>query len=226
MHNLQKFAGVSAICEAIIYIAAFVYFGAYWSFPSEGSALEKMTYLAEHQLLFSCVYFVIYVVFGVLLAVLGVGLNEKLQTNNALVKIGSVFGFVWVVLVIASGMLANIGLNHALSLMEINSEKAFELWRIVSVLVESLGGGNELVGGLWVLLISIAALQAKVFSKGLNYLGLVVGTAGIATVYPEQLFTEIFGVTQIIWFSWLGLVMFSQSHASKVIQPVTKTLTD
>jgi len=215
MNNLQKVAGVSAIFEALIYIVAFVYFGAFWAYPSEGTASEKMAYLAENQFVFSMIYFLMYAVFGIFLAVLVVGLYEKLKlTNDPIVKVGSIFGVVWVVLVIASGMLANIGLSHAINLMDLSAEKAFDMWRIISVLIESLGGGNELVGGLWVLLISLAALKANEFPRGLNYLGLIVGVSGIATIYPDIVFTEIFGITQIIWFFWLGISMLGQSNVN------------
>ena len=95
--------------------------------------------------------------------------------------------------------------------MELSVEKAFDMWSIIAVITESLGGGNEIVGGLWVLLISIAALNARVFPRGLNYLGIVVGISGVATIYPEDTITEIFGVTQIAWFIWLGIVMMRQS---------------
>lgn len=218
MNKLQKLAGASAIFEALIYIVAFVYFGAFWAYPTEGSPLEKMTYLAENQLAFSTIYFLIYVVFGICLSVLVVGLYEKLKsTNNPLVKVGSVFGFVWVVLVIASGMLANIGLSHAIDLMDLSAEKAFDMWRIMTVLIESLGGGNELVGGLWVLLISLASLKAEKFPRGLCLLGIAVGISGVATVYPAEVLTEIFGVTQIIWFIWLGMSMLRQSGANNSI---------
>ncbi|MFK5949153.1 MAG: hypothetical protein QM500_10350 [Methylococcales bacterium] len=227
MNNLQKIAGVSAIFEALIYIVAFVYFGAFGAYPYEATASEKMAYLAENQFVFSMIYFLMYAVFGIFLAVLVVGLYEKLKlTNDPIIKVGSVFGVVWVVLVIASGMLANIGLSHAINLMDLSSEKAFDMWRMISVLIESLGGGNELVGGLWVLLVSIAALKAEEFPRGLNYLGIIVGVSGIATIYPDEVFTEIFGVTQIIWFFWLGIVMLGQSNANKSIQPTANASAD
>lgn len=217
MDRFQKFVGAAAWIEALIYVFAFVYFGAFWAYPSEGSASEKMTYLAENQFSFSMMYFLMYVVFGVFLSVLVVGLFEKLEsTNDPLVKIGSVFGFVWVVLVIASGMLANIGLVHAVELMDQSAEKAFDMWRVVTVIIESLGGGNELVGGLWVLLLSLAALKATVFPRGLNYLGISVGCAGISTIYPAEVLNEIFGITQVLWFFWLGVSMLGQHSTSKL----------
>jgi Domain of unknown function (DUF4386) len=224
MKSLQKLAGISAISEGLIYILAFVYFGAFWSYSVDGSPAEKMTHLAENQLLFSMVYFLMYVVFGVLLAVLVIGLYERLKyTNNPVVIIGSLFGVIWVGLVIASGMISNIGLAHAIDLMDTNPEKALDMWIIVSVITESIGGGNELVGGLWVLLISVAAIQEGWLPRILNYLGCLVGIAGIATIYPDELFTEIFGVSQIVWFIWLGLWLLSQEDTNKSIQPTAQS---
>jgi hypothetical protein len=116
-------------------------------------------------------------------------------------------------------MISNIGLAHAIDLMEASPEKALDMWTTVSVITESIGGGNELVGGLWVLLISAAAIQEGWLPRRLNYLGYFVGIAGIATIYPDELFTEIFGVSQIVWFIWLGICLLTQENANKSIQP-------
>ena len=51
---------------------------------------------------------------------------------------------------------------------------AHSFWLAVNVLVSGLGGGNEIAGGLWVLLASWAAMSAQALPKALNYLGLVV----------------------------------------------------
>ena len=218
MKGLQKLAGISAISEGLIYIVAFVYFGVFWSYPTDGSSIEKMGYMAENQLQFSLMYFLMYVVFGVLLGVLVTGLRERLkQPHNPLVTIGSLFGAIWVALVIASGMISNIGLAYAIDLMETDPSKALDMWTIISVVTESIGGGNELVGGLWVLLISVAAMQEGWLPRKLNYLGYLVGIAGIATIYPHELFTEIFGVSQIVWFIWLGIFLLTQNEDNKSI---------
>lgn len=53
-----------------------------------------------------------YVIFGVFLAVLVLALHERLKIKApALSQISSVFGLVWVGLIIATGMIANIGLG-------------------------------------------------------------------------------------------------------------------
>ncbi|MEZ8825872.1 hypothetical protein AB6E04_16055, partial [Vibrio amylolyticus] len=68
---------------------------------------------------------------------------------------------------------------------------------------------------LWVLLLSLAALKATIFPRGLNYLGISVGCAGISTIYPAEVLTEIFGITQVLWFFWLGLSMLGQRSTNK-----------
>lgn len=213
MTGLRVPAGWSAILLGLIYVAAFVYFGAFFAYPAGGSPADKMRFLADHQLAVSVVYFSIYVLFGVLLAVLVVGLHEILKkAGPALAALASVFGVVWVGLVIASGMIYTIGLDQAVGLLEEGPDPAFALWRTISVIGNSLGGGNEIVGGLWVLLVSLVALQASMLSRWLNYLGCLVGLAGIATVYPAEIFTMIFGLSQIAWFIWLGVAILNSNN--------------
>lgn len=216
MKGMDRVAGISAICMGFLYVAAFLFFGFFWAFPSVGSPAEKMIFLEENQFQFSVVYTFMYLVFGIFLGCLVVGLYERLKRKNrAITAVGFLFGAVWVGLVIASGMIANIGLSYAIGIMEISLEKAFDTWGIIYLMVESLGGGNELVGGLWVLLISIVGLQEKVFPRPLNFLGLLVGIAGIATIYPDDIFTEIFGITQIGWFIWIGISLLRGESSSQ-----------
>ena len=214
MSALRLPSGYSAILLGLIYIAAFVYFGAFFSYPVSGAPEEKMRFLSDHQLEVSVVYFSIYVLFGVLLAILVVGVHEILKdASPPVASLASIFGVVWVGLVIASGMIYTVGLDQSVRLLDESPDTAFSLWRTVSVVAISLGGGNEIVGGVWVLSVSLAALKAVVLSRMLNYLGCFVGIAGIATIYPEELFTAVFGLSQIIWFIWLGLVILRSDSA-------------
>ena len=214
MSALRLPSGFSAILLGLIYVAAFVYFGAFFSYPVSGAPEEKMRFLSDHQLEVSVVYFSIYVLFGVLLAILVVGVHEILKNASPPVaSLASIFGVVWVGLVIASGMIYTVGLDQSVRLLDESPDTAFSLWRTVSVVANSLGGGNEIVGGLWVLSVSLAALKSVVLSRMLNYLGCFVGIAGIATIYPEELFTAVFGLSQIIWFIWLGVVILGSDSA-------------
>jgi prepilin signal peptidase PulO-like enzyme (type II secretory pathway) len=87
------------------------------------------------------------------------------------------------------------------------------LWLAISTVQEALGGGNEIVGGLWVLLLSWAALRTDKLQKVLNYLGVLVGLAGILTVAPNfDVLMDVFGLGQIVWFAWLGIFMLREDR--------------
>ena len=208
MSNLQRIGGIAALCKAAIYISAFIFFGAFWDYPTSADDAQKLIFLTNNQVVLSIVNLTMYVAFGLLLAVLVLAIHERMKNKaTVLSQMASVFGIVWVGLVIASGMIANVGLDAVIDLSAKNAEQAMALWVIINTIVEGLGGGNEVVGGLWVLLLSIAGLKINEFPKLLNYLGLFIGSVGIFTIYPAEILTEIFGLGQIIWFSWLGIAM-------------------
>ena len=218
MRQLQIFSGISAIGEGLIYVIAFLYFGAFFEFPHNGDSAQIVAFLRENQFSFSAITFLMYIAFGCLLSVLVIGIYQQLKDKClALMQVATLFGAVWVGLVIASGMISNIGLDAALNSTIESPERELEIWGIISIIVESLGGGNELIGGLWVFLLSISAIKAKEFPPQLNYLGVLVGAAGISTIYPAEILTEIFGVTQIIWFVWLGIVMIRSPQANNTL---------
>jgi hypothetical protein len=208
VNNLQKIGGVAALFEAAIYISAFVFFGAFWDYPVSADDAQKFIFLANNQIILSIVNLTMYVVFGLFLAVLVLVIHQRMKTKApVLSQMASVFGIIWVGLVIASGMIANVGLGAVIDLSAKNAEQAMTLWVVINTIVEGLGGGNEVVGGLWVLLLSVAGLKIIELPKLLNCLGLFIGSVGILTIYPAEILTEIFGLGQILWFSWLGMAM-------------------
>ncbi|WP_299789554.1 DUF4386 family protein [uncultured Shewanella sp.] len=212
MNNLQKMGGVAALFEAVIYISAFVFFGAIWEYPANVNAVQEFTFLSDNQLTLSLLNLAMYVLFGIFLAVLVLALYQRVKDRApTLAQLASLFGIVWVGLVIASGMIANIGLEAAIEISAKDPEQAMTLLLIINTIVEALGGGNEIVGGLWVLLLSVAALRANELPKILNYLGMFIGLVGILTLYPAEILTEVFGLGQILWFAWLGKVLLVDS---------------
>jgi len=223
MSKLQKLGGFASIFEAVTYIGAFIYFGAFLAFPSSGDVAGKLAFLEQNHLGLALSNLVLYVFFGVALAVLVLATHERVSPKQtSLMKVASLFGYLWVGLVIAAGMIGNISLEVVIKLAEADQTMARTVWLATDAVVEGIGGGNELVGGIWVLLLSVAAIKANELSKGVNYLGLFVGAAGISTIYPASLLTEIFGLSQIVWFIYLGVVMIKQSS----VQSESATATD
>ena len=78
-----------------------------------------------------------------------------------------------------------------------------------------IGGGVEVVGGLWVLGISAAALRSRaVLPNSINLLGLVVGVCGAVTIVPVlSEMGAVFGLLQIVWFVGVGIVLLRAKDA-------------
>jgi hypothetical protein len=60
-------------------------------------------------------------------------------------------------------------------------------------------------------------LRKGEFSRVLNYLGVVVGVAGIISIVPAlaEIFIYIFALGQIVWFIWLGIAMLRSNPSKK-----------
>ncbi|MEE4295604.1 MAG: DUF4386 family protein [Wenzhouxiangella sp.] len=214
----MKPGAYAAIVQAICYIFGFALLMTIMN-PgnTEGwSQLQKLDFILEREHIFQLWNFVIYVVFGVALVVLAVVLHRLLNSNNSLwMMIATPFGLIWAGLVIASGMIASIGLEAVSDLHPANPEAATQLWTTVGVLQNGLGGGVELVGGVWIFLISIWSLRSKrLLPTVLNWLGMLAGIAGILTVVPGlSALGAVFGLIQIIWFLWIGVVLLKSEQA-------------
>ncbi|MGL4476001.1 MAG: hypothetical protein ACRCT7_16330 [Shewanella sp.] len=217
--TLQKVGGIAAIIEALAYIIGFVVMGTILN-PgnTDGwSQAQKLSFILDKHIIFQSWILFIYVIFGLVLVVLAVALHERLQgdakrndrsNDSALMPIATVFGVIWAGLVIASGMITSIGLDTVAKLYVMDVEQAVALWAAIGVVQQGLGGGVEIVGGLWVLLISVAVLRSCALPRLLGYLGMVVGVAGILTLAPPLSdLGVIFGLGQIVWFSWIGILM-------------------
>ncbi len=207
--TFQKVGGYCSIVLGLIYITAFIIYGGILEYPhSEATDIDKFNFLSDNYLILSIINLISYVLFGILLAVLVVSLHQK--TKHYLPNLSmltSVFGIIWVGLVLASGMIANIGLTTIVEIGVNDPQKAMSIWSSIVVVTEGLGGGNEIVGGLWVLLLTIIAFKNSLFSKAIRFLGFLVGFAGILTIIPLDIFKEIFGISQIVWFVWIGILM-------------------
>ena len=224
MNKLQKWGGVAALYEALAYIIGFVGFIAVVNVGGITDPLEKVAAIVENQGLLTALHLIVYVAWGASLVVLSLALHDRLDgKRSALARTATVFGIIWSVLVIASGMIYNVGMETAVSLHAANPEQAATVWLAIESVFNGLGGGVEVVGGIWVLLLSAAALGNGSLSRAFNYFGFLVGVAGIVSVVPAlaEISASLFGLTQIVWFAWLGVAMLrgGETAVQKAITP-------
>lgn len=211
MFDLQKAGGIAAIVEAIAYIVGFTVMATLLN-PGDTQGWtpdQKLSFALERQSTLQALTILIYVVFGIALVFLAVALHERLRSRSGdLMKIATPFGLIWAGLVIASGMVGSVGLEAVAALHAQDAAHAASVWTAIGAIQDGLGGGVEIVGGVWVLLISIASLRSSALPAALSYLGSTVGAAGILTVIPSLAeLGAVFGLGQIIWFAWLGIIM-------------------
>jgi hypothetical protein len=170
------------------------------------SGLQRLEFVLQRQPLYQLWMGVLYLLFGLLLVPFSQGLQRTLgRYDPQIMSSATAFGLIWAGLILASGMVANLGLTSVASLSKTSPDDAVTVWRSLGVVQEALGGGIELVAGVWTCLISRAGRGAPGYSVGLRLLGMGVGAAGVLTVVPElRDLAAVFGLGQIIWFAWLG----------------------
>jgi Domain of unknown function (DUF4386) len=206
----QKVGGFAALYLAAAYLVAMPYFLVFVQYKNARNAAERVSMLVGYHDSMRVMYLVTYVIFGIVLAILVLTLYARLKHKTpTLAQVATTIGLIWAVMLVASGMIFNAGMEAVVGLHSTNPVQAVSVWQTIEPVTEGLGGsGGELLGGLWVLLVSVAALRTGGLSKVLNWLGVVVGSAGVLSVVPVLKDLALgFGLLQIVWFVWLGIIM-------------------
>lgn len=210
MKTLQKFGGFAALYLAIAYLIGIVLFLVVLDYPSITDPAQKVALLIGKQMVIFSTNLLMYVFFGVFLIVLSLALYDRLKSGApAIMQVATVIGIIWAGSLIASGMVSNAGIAPVVALYAKDPAQAALTWQGIESVASGLGNGNgEILGGLWTLLVSLAALRTGGLPKGLNILGLLVGAVGIITILPGLTdLVGVFGLSQLIWFVWLGIVL-------------------
>jgi hypothetical protein len=211
MRNSQKIGGIAALIGAATNLLAIVMF---LTLAPKGYGSDNpgqvVTFLADNQAILRGWYLIIYLVFGVSLVFLSLALYERLKAGSpALVLAVTIFGFVWAILVLVMGTLSINDLSTVARLYSENPAQAAAAWLTLDSVENGLGnnGGETLINAIWFLLLGWAALRTRELPRGLSYLGLVTGAAGILSVVFQPALAAVYGLGLIIWFVWIGIVM-------------------
>ncbi len=217
MKNLQKLGGFAALYLAAAYLLGIILFLVVLDYLNIVDPAQKVALIVEKQVVIYTTNLLMYVLFGFVLVVLALALYERLKNASpALIRSATVIGFIWAGALIASGMVSNASIAPVVDLYSKDPAQAALTWTTIETVTNGLSGGSgEILGGVFTLLMSFAALQMRGLPKGLNVLGLVVGAVGIISTIPGLSdLSGVFGLTQILWFVWVGLVLLRRSPAA------------
>ncbi|WP_136444047.1 hypothetical protein [Pacificoceanicola onchidii] len=213
--TLEKTGGLAALICAGTYLFGFAFL-IKWLVPLgfgtptiDAAAVVQFT--AQQPGLMVLFNSVIYILNGFALAVLVVALHTSLRVQApAWAAVTQGIGFIWVGLVLGAGMIANVAVEEVSGLAAADPVGAAELWRILRAVELGLGGGNEIVGGVWILCVSGVAYKSGNFGLLTAGLGSITGLGGALTLIPSigETAGVVFGLGGILWFVAVGVRLF------------------
>ncbi len=209
MKKIQKMGGVASIISGIAYLVG-IAIAVTIVMPSLSLEVdETIVFMTENATMLFIWHLFIYIIAGVALVFIAIAVYDRLKVKaSAMAQLSLAFGIIWATLVLASGMMLILDANVVTELYKNNVDQAIQTYITLTAVENALGGGIELPGGVWIILLSLGGLSSKIWPKALNILGLIIGVAGIVTVAPAlHEVGMIFGLGFIIWFIWMGIVM-------------------
>jgi hypothetical protein len=210
MNNLQKLGGWGAWIHALAYIVSIVLGGALM-FPLLGRGPGAyVAFVAGNQGLVYLWNLVAYWGSAVTLVAMMLALHERLKpAAPGGAQVAAAFGLIWAALIIGSGNLMLRDVGVIAELYASDPAQAAAAWVTLEAVENGIVSGNEVVGSLWVLLLSLTAWRTGELPKTLNVLGLFISLAGLLTILPllAEPLSMLFGVGMIIWSAGIGVTL-------------------
>ncbi|WP_083914508.1 DUF4386 family protein [Ilumatobacter nonamiensis] len=209
--TLARVGGAAALLAAGTFAYGIAMFATTFTDYTDPDATpsDSVDFLVDHQGSLLAWYIGIFIVFGAALVPLGLALRKRLADETPLLANASmVFAAIWAALMFATGMISNIGIEAVADLADTDPDQAISVWSSIDIVTNGLGGGNELVGGIWILLVSLAGHLTNRLPRWLNLVGIVTAIAGVVTVVPAfEVVEMVFGLGSIVWFIGIGLTL-------------------
>jgi len=226
MQSIQRLGGLGALIAAGTFVVGLVMFATIvMDFVTATSPSAAVAFIVDNPLPLYVWNIVIHIVFGIALVPLVLAIGDRLHTaHSPLARVATVFGLIWSGVIISTGMIINIAYATVSDLHGTDPEMAATVWASLDAVTNGLGGGNELLGGIWVLGISVVALRERLFARWINYLGIVMGVSALVTIVPAlEDVGAIFGLGLIVWFVAVGVTLI-RDHANLAQSPDTQGL--
>jgi len=217
--SIERTGGIAALIAAATVVVGLGMFAFFLSDYTTGDPTpgESVAFLADNHAAMYIWNLVTLIGFSIVLVVVALAVYQRLKIARPLAQMATAFGLIWAGLLVAAGMVLNIGFGTVVDLYGADPAQAESVWLAVDSVGNGLSGGMEIFGPIWVLLVSWAGLRTGVLPKALNYLGVVMAVAGLATIIPAlEAVGAIFGLGLIVWLSWVGIVMLRSSSTISV----------
>ncbi len=216
--RLGRIGGTAALLAAGTFaygIALFATSLADYTDP-DATPADSVDFLVDHQGQLLAWYIGIFIVFGAALVPMALALRQRfVERAPILANTAAVFAAIWAGLMYATGMISNIGIEAVADLADSDPDRAVSVWAAIDAVTNGLGGGNELVGAIWIGLVSIAGLTTALLPRWLNVVGLITAAAGLVTVVPAFEAVEmVFGLGSIVWFIGVGVTLLGRSGSA------------
>jgi len=218
MKNMQKAGGIGAFVLASAYIIGIGLVFTLLDTSGISDPIEKVGFIVDNYAAFYIWICMIYILAGIFLIPLTLGIKERLeacsQEKDPLFLLGAVFGLIWAVLILGSGLVHNTGLLETVKIYQENPQKAWEFWYLIETVHRGIGAEAEIPGGIWSLLVGLAALKTTAFPKWLNILAIIAGISGLLTIIPmlADYIIALYALAHVIWWSGIGIVMLRKSN--------------
>lgn len=201
MTFFKKLAAISAVYGGLSYIGGIFVYLQLLKYDSATSASEQIAIISSNPVLVHITTLHIYVIFSFAIILLTSYLYLKLKNEKPVLSLISLItGVIWATILIASGFI-----TMAVTSLLMNGTPANELvsaWQAVDIISNALGGGNELIGGVFTGLASLAMYKARFSSMATSILGALVFIGGTISALPylADIGIGIFVISQILWF--------------------------
>ena len=213
----QKAGGAAALYIALALLAAMPFFLLVVDYLGADTTAKKVALIVANYGSMYAMYLVTYVFYGIALGVVAFALYDRLRTSaHATMRMATAVGLLWAFALVASGMIFNYGMATIVALDKADPAQAQAAWLGIEPVAQALGGaGGELLGGLWIFIVSVVALRSGALPKPLGWFGAAVGIAGLASVVPPLHDVALaFGLLLIAWFAWLGAALARTKSSS------------
>lgn len=223
MAGRQRIGGIAALAAAAAIVVGLAMYATLLSDYTTGDdePAESVAFIADHYAIMYVWNLIVMVAFGALLVPLALALHERLRAGStAIAQSATAFALIWATLLVGAGMVTMIDLGTVADLADTDPGRAETVWLTLDSVERGMGGTIEIVGGVWVLLISWLALRTHQLPLALNYLGLVMAVSAFATIVPAfELVGVVFGLGLIVWLGWLGVIMYSATPSPPPAPP-------